>query len=377
MRVLISTTSDISTILLRGQLKFLKDQGIDVHYATIETNISIKFARDEMATLHHIPFTREIDLKCDLLALKECIAVLKRIQPDIINAGTPKAGLLFMLAAKYTGIGKRVFTLRGLRSETMRGFSHVVMSRMEKLSIQLSHSTIAISPSLKELAIHRFQVDINKLVVLGKGSSNGVKTDFFDRNCIDDELICSLKNKLYNKHTELRCCFIGRITKDKGVEDIVRAVVDSSYNVSLLLVGDFEMENSVSEEILSLIHSNSKIRTVGFQDDIRPYVCSADINILFSRREGFGNSVIEAGSLSVPSIVSNIPGLKDTIIHNETGWILPSSDIIELRNLLDQLASDRSTIKNMGRNARKHIISSFSNEVIWKGQLDLYKSLMV
>lgn len=376
MRVLICTTSDLSTLLLKGQLSYLGGKGVDVHYATISTERSLQFAAEEGATLHNINFEREISPFMDIRALMQAIALLIRLKPDLVNAGTPKAGFIFMLASWLTGVGIRVFTLRGLRSGGLTGIKKKVVQLMEKYSIKLSEVTIAISPSLKKEVAEKFAVDHRKLIVLGKGSSNGVDTEHYDRKVVPKSEIKKIRSHLNYDKLDLLCCFVGRLTADKGVNELVSAVNSCAQNIGLILVGPIEEADPLDNKTLKIIESSENIQAVGFQDDIRNYIVASDILILYSYREGFGNVVVEAASMGVPALSSDIPGPRDSIVDKSTGWLIPPRDSTVLKKKIEEIATIRNTLPEYGQRAQQHVAENFSNHIVWESQLKLYKTLM-
>src|SRR5690606_26593935 len=98
--------------------------------------------------------------------------------------------------------------------------------------------------------------------------------------------------------------------------------------------------------------------------------------VLYSYREGFGNVSIEAASMNLPVIVSDIPGLKDTIVNNETGLLSRTKDVDDLYSMMLSLYKDKYKRQKFGENGRKRILKYFKRETIWNGQLNLYKLLM-
>src|SRR5690606_34289493 len=106
----------------------------------------------EKFNLKFINYTREISLISDVSALFATYTALKKIKPDIINAGTPKAAFLLMIAAYFMGTPVRIFTLRGLRSSTLKGIKKRIVVFTEKVTCNLATEVIVISPSLKKEA---------------------------------------------------------------------------------------------------------------------------------------------------------------------------------------------------------------------------------
>lgn len=105
--------------------------------------------------------------------------------------------------------------------------------------------------------------------------------------------------------------FVGRITRDKGINELLSAFLKLEDRSKLLLVGDIEKDNKLEENLLAKAQNDSRVCFHSFASDIERYYAAIDVLILPSYREGFGNVVIEAGAVGTPAIVSNIPGPVD------------------------------------------------------------------
>src|SRR5699024_11134713 len=127
-----------------------------------------------------IAMEREPSPQADLRALRSWIVLLKELSPDIVFVGTPKAGLLGIMAAWLSKVPRRVYHLRGLRLESASGLARTVYWLLEKLAFLVSTEAIAVSPSLRQRVIDLKLVRSGKIVVLEQGSSNGVDITHFD-----------------------------------------------------------------------------------------------------------------------------------------------------------------------------------------------------
>ena len=102
----------------------------------------------------------------------------------------------------------------------------------------------------------------------------------------------------------------------------------------------------------------------------------SDILCVPSYREGFGQVVVEAGACGIPSIVSNIYGLKDTIIDKKTGLFFQLKNISDLKKKLEKLITNKSLRLKMGFNSKKRVNKYFLSKIIEKDQKNFYKKLI-
>ncbi len=174
MKVLqISTSSDFlqfTAPLIRG----LSQAGLELHVVCAAGKELEEIGSTVGVTAHAVPMARGIDLAQDAQSLPALIALFHRIQPDIVHAHTPKAGLLGMLAASTTRVPGRVYQTHGLRYETSVGVRRYLLQSTERISAALAHQVICVSQSVREKALRDRIILASKSCVLGRGSAAGI-----------------------------------------------------------------------------------------------------------------------------------------------------------------------------------------------------------
>src|SRR5215469_8566170 len=126
--VLHAVTDSMSTILMRGQLAYLKTNGFDPELLSSPGKELKQIGLLEGIPVFGVSMRREISPLRDLRSFFEIWRLLRRIKPAICNSGTPKAGLLVSLAAWLNRVPCRVYTLRGLRYETAKGLKKMILT---------------------------------------------------------------------------------------------------------------------------------------------------------------------------------------------------------------------------------------------------------
>lgn len=378
MKILIAISDSFCANFIKGQGKYLKEQGHEVVIVSGRGVEVDKLEETEKVRVIRVDFAREISPFKDILALKEIIKIIQKEKPDVINAGNPKTGFLFSLAHLLFPKIPLIFTLRGVRSDTLSGIKKRIVKFTEYLSCNLADKVIAISPSLKDHAINIKIAKAKKCVVLSKGSSNGIDLRHYSLNETIKEKALTLLTKNGLDESVFKLLFIGRLTKDKGVEELIDAFegcLELGVDMKLILAGPIEMQDPLREDYYAKLEGNKNILYLGKQLDVRPLYALADVLILYSYREGFGNVAIESASFAVPTIVADIPGLRDTTVHMETGLVIKPRSVESLIEAIMYLYKNRGQAKIMGEKGKERIHTFFANEIVWSAQLNLYKDL--
>jgi glycosyltransferase involved in cell wall biosynthesis len=132
---------------------------------------------------------------------------------------------------------------------------------------------------------------------------------------------------------------------DKGVDLFLEAIEilrKNSENAIGILVG--EVEDKRLLHAIQIAKEQSSIIHIPYIRDIRPYLKFAKINCLPSRREGLPNVVLEASALGIPNVVSDATGCVDSVINNETGFIIPSGSPKKLAESFEKLSDEHGSV---------------------------------
>ncbi|MFH4931095.1 glycosyltransferase family 4 protein [Staphylococcus cohnii] len=357
--------------LMKGQIEFLREKGFN---ACIISSNGKEIRKYDESAYRIINMQREISILKDIKSLVNLIVLFLKERPLIVNSGTPKAGLLGTIAAFITMRPNRIYTVRGLRLETVTGLKYKILYVMEKIAMMCSTDIIAISDSLKEKIIELGLAKESKITILGQGSSNGLNLKDF--NDFNNKIDINIKEQLNNSFV---IGYIGRIVKDKGISELIRSfqkLQKLKYNVKLLVVGDFEKANTISEEEIKILKYDTNIIWVNRVDNPVAYFNNMDVFVFPTYREGFGNVSIEAQLLKIPVITTNVTGARDTVINGKTGFIVEKNDVDSIVEKIELLINDDNYRKKLGENGKERVEKSFSNEIIWEDMEKLYTNLL-
>jgi glycosyltransferase involved in cell wall biosynthesis len=377
--VLHAVTDPISTVLIRGQLAWLRANGFEPSLLCNPGPQLDRIASEENIPAFPVSMTREISPISDLRSLFRIYRLLRQIRPLICNAGTPKAGLLVGIAAWLTRVPCRIYTLRGLRLETARRFRRGLLTITERISCAVAHRVVCVSTSLRDRAIALNLVHPNKTVLLGAGSSNGVDVHRFAP--IPERVVraADLRAKLGIKAEQHVIGLAGRLTRDKGIPELVAAFQSARKilpGTVLLLVGDYEAGDPVPASTRNVIESDPGIHRVPFSSQIELYYLLMDLFVLPTHREGFPNTVLEVQASGLAVVTTSATGAIDSIEDGVTGLLVPAGDSGKLADAIVSLLSDPARMRSMGRLGRERVLRHFRNEIVWEELTSLYRTML-
>ena len=359
--------------LLKGQLKMLSK------YYNV---LAVSSPGDDMETIEEregvrtiaIPMERRISLIKDFISLIRLIVLFAKERPDMVHSITPKAGLLSMLAAWITRVPVRMHTFTGLVFPTATGKMQKLLIAMDRLTCFCATHINPEGEGVKRDLVN-YNITSKPLHIIANGNVNGIDLEYFDKTPEVVEKACS-----YKKEGTFTFCFVGRMVRDKGINELVYSFLrlyQKDERVRLLLVGPFEKElDPVLPEVEEHILHHPGICYMGYQNDVRPFLVASDALVFPSYREGFPNVVIQAGAMGLPAIVTDINGCNEIVLPDLNGVIIPSKDEQALYESMKYFASHPVEVERMAANARPLIASRYEQRIVWNALLDEYKSII-
>jgi glycosyltransferase involved in cell wall biosynthesis len=378
-RLLRITTVPISLhLLLKGQPQFMQSNGFKVLTVSADGK---ELAAIKSSGIPHqiINLTRKISPIADTIALWKMIQLIKSFKPDIVHTHTPKAGLIGMMAAFICRVPIRLHTVAGLPVMEALGLKKSLLILTEKITCFCANNVYPNSNGLMVFMINNFRSFKHKFKVLGKGSTNGIITKHYSLTPELSVLADHLKSKYNIQPSDFVFCFIGRLVGDKGINELINVFdcLSKNNNCKLLLVGMQEPElDPLSANCLEIIHNNKNIISLGYQDDVRVALTASNVFVFPSYREGFPNVVMQAQSMGVPCIVSDINGCNELVTHQESGLIVPVKNETALQEAMCILMNDTEKCKSFASIARENILQHYEQSQVWNYILNEYKQML-
>lgn len=362
--------------LLRGQLGFMRRQGFDVTVIAAPGALLQTVAEREGVDTVAIPMARGSDPHRDVAALARLVRVLRRLKPDIVNAGTTKGGLLGMIAARAAGVPIRIYLLRGLRLETVTGVMRSILGVTERIASACATDVTCVSHSLLRLSVGGGYIPRGKALVVGEGSSNGVDTAHFGWS---EALRADGERRMaaFGIGASDRVIgFVGRLVFDKGVEEVLEAFARVRAEVpeaKLVFLGSDLGDQEIDPDLVRKVRAAPGVVATGHIKDVAPFYARMDVLAFPSYREGFPNTLLEAACAQLPVVAFRSTGVVDAIVEGETGTLVEQGDNTALANGILAYLRSPALASAHGKAGRARAERSFSRRVVWDAWLDHYR----
>lgn len=335
------------TIIMDEYIDFKEEYGLNIKVMPIYIN-------------------RKINLFDDLKSLYKVYSFISSENFDIVLSITPKAGLIAMLSSFFANTKVRIHFFTGQVWATKKGFMKQLLKFADKIISLASTNILVDSASQRDFIISEGIVNVSKSSVLHKGSISGVDLDKFKSS---PKVRKKLREK-YNITNELVFIFLGRLNKDKGILDLAEVFNDliKKYNdIKLFIVGP--EEGNIENDISYLLNNKNVIR-IGYVSNPEEILNVADVLVLPSYREGFGSIVVEAAAIKIPTIGSNIYGLSDAIVDNQTGLLHEKANIEDMKIKYEKVILSRELVAQYSEAAYDRVIKDFSSDTLSKALVD-------
>lgn len=294
----------------------------------------------------------------DLSLFLQYLRILKIEKPDQVVTYTIKPNIYGGIACRLRGIPYAAnITGLGTAFEN-KGILRRIATILNKVALKRAKCVFFENSESLNLFVEERIIRIDQAVLL---NGAGVNLDHFSY-------------KPYPEDDSIHFLFMGRVMKEKGVDELfsaMRRLRSEGHNCLLDLLGSFE------EKYDSQIKQYEKegwLNYYGYQSDVRPFIANAHCFVLPSYHEGMANTILESAATGRPVITSNIPGCKEAVIDEWSGFLCKVKDADDLYDKMRKfLSMTHSEREQMGKAGRKHMENVFDKKKVVE---DTIKHLM-
>lgn len=349
-RILILANFDVGLYKFRKELiQELLNQGNEVYISLPDGELVRNLERMGCKFVNTAVDRRGINPKTDAKLMLFYCKLIKRLHPDMVITYTIKPNI-------YGGLMCRMLRVPYVVNITGLGTAFQSESAVKKLV------TFLYKIALKKAKVVFFE-------------NIGNKQTFLDLNILKEKQTCVLNGAgvnlaeypfcEYPSGEEIRFLFIGRVMKEKGVDELfeVAKKIKKEYsNVFFDIVGP--MEDNYKERIDKLV-KNGIIEYHGYQEDVKPFIQKCQCFVLPSYHEGMANTLLEAGAMGRPLMTSRIHGCMEAVEDGKNGYLVKAKDTEELLEQIQKFLSiDYEKKKEMGEVSRKIIEKRFDKKKV-------------
>ena len=327
--------------------------------------------------IHYIPVKMERGISLGgIKAIAEMKRIFKREKFDLIQYSTPNASLYASVAGKLAKVPVRLYCQWGMVFVGFLGIKRLIFKLEEKLVCKLSTWIEPDSKSNLKFSHEQGLYPKDKGSVIWNGSACGVNLRKFDISQKSDYRK-AIRSQYKIPEDAFVYGFVGRITRDKGINELLSAFKQlSPENSYLMLVGREEIDKNIDLDLFNWSKSVENVIYTGSTSVVEQYLSAMDVYILPSYREGFGSGVIEAEAMGLPVIVSNIPGPTDAMLRDETGLVVEKADVKSLKEAMEIIRDDRELYQSLASNTHSFAEENFEQMKLFEHILDDRKVLI-
>jgi glycosyltransferase involved in cell wall biosynthesis len=380
--VLVTTVALTFKSFFQGQISYLKDKGFEVIAVSSVGQDLEEFAGKEELSAYGITMTRGFSPLADFIAIVRLWMLFLKIKPVIVHGHTPKAGVLSMVAATLANVPIKFYTLHGIMADIRRGPARTLLKLLERSACSLADRVLAVSPSVVDGVVSQGMCPRGKIRVLAYGSCNGIDAiDRFNPSNLDQNEKQHLRSQFRLDEKAIVIGFVGRLVKDKGVEELASAwklVRNLFHNSRLLMIGPTEPHNPVPTAILDELAGDDRVIILDFvaNEDMPVYYGIMDIVALPSYREGFPYVVLEGSAMGLPVVATRVTGCIDAVVGGVTGTLVSPGDVQELAEAIRLYIENPTLRLEHGAAGRELVLANFRPGPIWEALSEEYFSRM-
>ncbi len=366
--------------LLLPQINYLLSRNLSVEIAC-SPGPTVEKLQKQGYIIHPIQIDRRISPLLNLKSIYQLTKLIRQQQYDLVHVHTPIAAVLGRMAAKIAGVKRIVYTSHGLPfHDRSSPKEYTLYSNVEKFAALLTDQIL--SQNYEDIATaKKLGICPEKIGYLG----NGVDIDRFNRDRLDPNHQSQLRKSLGIPDTaDLIIGTIGRLTRKKGSGYLIEAtakLLPQFPNLHTLIIGS-EVSGDpepIKAELIEIIRTRGiekHVTLTGGRQDIPEILGLLDIFTLPTfTHEGLPRSILEAMSMGLPVVATDIRGCREAVVHQETGLIVPPEDSEKLAEALGILLANADLRQAYGKAGRQRVETEYDERLVFPRLAEYYQKM--
>jgi glycosyltransferase involved in cell wall biosynthesis len=367
--------------LLRPQIDYFISQGLTVEIAC-SPDADSEQLQQEGYIVRPIQIDRQISPLLNLKTIFQLARLMREQQYDLVHVHTPIAAVLGRIAARLAGVKRVIYTAHGFPFHSLSSpAQYRFYFTIEQICAQLTDLILTQSYEDFLTALTQRLCSDYKLRHL----SNGLDIDRFSVDRLNPNHQLQLRKSLGVPDSAAPIIgIVGRLTRKKGSEYLIEAtakLLAQFPNVHILVIGS-ELSTDpepLQAELIQRIHTlgiQDHVTFTGFRDDIPELLGLLDVFVLPTYfNEGLPRSILEAMSMRLPVVATDIRGCREAVIHGKTGFIVPPQNSDKLADALATLLKDSELRQKLGQAGRQRVEAEYDERLVFQRLTKAYQEL--
>lgn len=319
--------------------------------------------------IHYLPVSmkRGIDIS-GIFAIRRMKRIFQRECFDMIWYCTPNASFYAAIAAKSANCPVRLYAQLGVLYMKFSGLKRGIFKLLEQITCRKSTVIEPVSFGIRAFSIAEGLYAPEKARVIHNGSPEGLDPVRFDLSR-KPEWRQNVREQLNIPQSAKVIGYLGRICADKGILELLESakrLIDLNDQVYLLIIGKAEPDFHPGPIWEKWMTSCPNVRVMAWTDRPEQYYATMDLFLFPSYREGLGMVCIEAQAMAVPVIISDIPGLSEAMVPEESGLKVPVRNAEALYEAADQLLFNEEKLRRMGAYGHSYVMERYNREELFR-----------
>ncbi len=359
----------IPTLVRGGAEKQLTELAIGLPRDEFDVHVAVLTHTgpyEETLRAHDVPVTViGKKWKVDPFAYQRLKACIKRLQPDLVHTWIFAANCYGRQAAFSAGV-KHVLAGERCVDRWKVWHEFAIDRRLAKRTERIVTNSTGVRDFYGEHGI-----PAEKFVIIPNGIRPYEASGKLTRAQLLDEFGLPADAKLMGS--------VGRLWPQKRTKDLIWAaelLKSARDDTHLLLIGDGPQLDALLR-FRNEVHIADRVHFLGEREDVRELLPLLDCFWLASGYEGQSNAIMEAMSAGVPVVASDIPGNRDLVVPDQTGYLVPLGDSAEMARKTQLIIDDAERAARFGEAAQTRMLKEFSIEKMVQRHAELYRDLVL
>ncbi len=311
--------------------------------------------------IHHLPFPRSSAPLEFLATIQGLRRIVRGGRFDCVDSHNRNASIVGRVAAWLERVPVNLYTAHGFYfHDDQPRLAYAATVGLEAVLARITDHTLSQSSADVDFMTRFRWIAPSRIETIG----NGIDTRRFSPTSVERRAI---ETRLGLRSGTFRVAATGRLVRGKGFTDLLDAFVElrrAHADAELLIIGgniDNDIEPYHAEFQARAVAAGvaDSVTVTGIVRDVESYLGASDVFVLPSYREGMPRALLEAMSMELPVIATDIRGCREIVRDDVDGWLFPPHDVARLGALLAEVKGDAARRAAIGKRGRERVCSAF------------------